>query len=225
MSIEGRLICFEGLDGSGKETQTKLLEKRLREHGVKVLRVEFPNYSNKYSVFAKEYLSGKFDEKFINPYIVSTFFSLDRFGEYHDCIRDYLNEGYIIICDRYVYSNLIYQGSRIKNYKERLEFFDWVLNFEYNICNLPKADIVFFLDCSIETSLKIVKSRFEGNSNTDIHEKDEEFLRKCYENCKYVAEKYNLFSVKCDFDGKLLPIEKINDIIYKHILKKFNFGV
>ena len=104
----GKILAFEGLDGSGKETQTKLLEKRLRDEGIKVVRIEFPNYENKYSLFVKEYLNGKFG-KDVDPYVVSVFFSLDRFAIYKSKIKNYLDDGYVVICDRYVYSNLIYQ--------------------------------------------------------------------------------------------------------------------
>ncbi len=66
------IIVFEGLDGSGKETQTKLIEKRLNDIGLKTIRIEFPNYCNKYSLFVKEYLNGDFGNN-LNPYLISTF--------------------------------------------------------------------------------------------------------------------------------------------------------
>lgn len=215
---KGMILAFEGLDGSGKETQTKLLEKRLRDDGVKVLRIDFPNYQSKYSLFVKEYLNGKFDKN-INPYVISSFFALDRLGLYETKMRTYLNEGYVIICDRYVYSNLIYQGCKFDNLEEREKFFEWVLDFEYNMCSLPKEEVTFFMDVPIKISLEIIKSRGEK----DIYEKDKEFLIKSYENCKYVAEKYNLVHIKCCSSGKLLSIEEINDQIYKSVLKVLKF--
>ena len=217
---KGMILAFEGLDGSGKETQTKLLEKRLKDIGIKVLRIEFPNYENEYSLFVKEYLKGKF-EKNMNPYVVSVFFSLDRLGLYETIMKKYLNERYVILCDRYVYSNLIYQGSKIEDLHEREKFFNWVLDFEYNMCGLLKEKITFFMDIPINISLDIVKSRGEK----DVHEEDEEFLRKCYENCKYIAEKYNLVHINCFSNGKLLSVEEINDCIYEYVLKILNFGV
>ena len=100
-------------------------------------------------------------------------------------------------------------------------FFNWVLDFEYNMCGLLKEKITFFIDIPINISLDIVKSRGEK----DVHEEDEEFLRKCYENCKYIAEKYNLVHINCFSNGKLLSVEEINDCIYEYVLKILNFGV
>lgn len=215
---KGMILAFEGLDGSGKETQTKFLEKRLKEDGFKVLRVDFPNYQSEYSLFVKEYLKGNFSKN-INPYVVSSFFALDRLGLYETKIKAYLNDGYVIICDRYVYSNLIYQGCKFDDLKEREKFFEWVLNFEYNMCSLPKEEVTFFMDVPIEISLEIIKHRGEN----DIYESDKEFLIKSYENCKYVAEKYNLVHIKCCPYGKLLSVDEIHNEIYNHVLKILSY--
>ena len=211
---KGMIIVFEGLDGSGKETQSKLLEKRLNSIGIKATRMEFPDYNNKYSLFVKEYLKGDFG-KCVDPYVVSMFFALDRFGMYKKVMSKYLEEGYIIICDRYVYSNLIYQGSKIKNQESRNEFFNWVLDFEYNKCGLEKEEITFFMDVPIDISLDILKQREEK----DIHEEDEEFLRECYKNCKYIVSKYNLVNVDCSSNSKLRSIDEISDYLYDHVIK------
>lgn len=210
---KGLLFSFEGLDGSGKETQTLLLEKRLRDNGLRVLRFEFPSYNTDYSVFVKKYLGGEFKEN-INPYVVATFFSLDRFGVYKTLMENYLNEGYIILCDRYVYSNLIYQGSRILNFEKRKEFFEWILKFEYEMCNLPREEITFLMDVPIDISLGFIRER----KKRDIYEEDENFLRACHDNLNYIAQNYNLFPVKCFSKERLLSIGEINDIIYFKIL-------
>lgn len=216
--MRGKVIAFEGLDGSGKETQTKLLEKRLNDDGIKSIRINFPNYQSEYSLFIKDYLNGKFGKN-ISPYIASIFFSLDRFGIYETKVKKYLNEGYVVICDRYVYSNLIYHGSKIGNLREREEFFNWLLDFEYKKCNLPKEEITFFMDIPIDISLGLIKSR----DKDDIHERDEKFLRRCYENCKYVAKKYNFLHIECFKLGRLLSINEINDMIYYCVLKILNY--
>ncbi len=148
------IIVFEGLDGSGKETQTKLIEKRLNDIGLKTIRIEFPNYCNKYSLFVKEYLNGDFGNN-LNPYLISTFFGLDRFGVYKREMSGYIDEGYFILCDRYIYSNLIYQGSLIDNEDDRDKFFKWVLEFEYDICGLPKENMTFFMNLSLDINLDI----------------------------------------------------------------------
>lgn len=209
----GLIFAFEGLDGSGKETHTLMLERRLKEDGFKVLRVDFPSYNTEYSVFVKKYLNGEFKGE-ISPFVVSMFFSLDRLGVYKTLMEDYLEKGYIILCDRYVYSNLIYQGAKVKDHKKRDELFEWILNFEYVMCSLPREEITFFLDIPIDISLGFIKER----STRDIYEKDEKFLRECYENLNFVGDKYNLFRVRCFQDNRLLSINEINDLMYFKII-------
>lgn len=209
------IIVFEGLDGSGKETQTKLIEKRLNDIGIKTVRIGFPNYSNKYSIFVKEYLNGNFGSN-LNPYLISTFFGLDRFGVYKNEMIRYIKQGYIIVCDRYIYSNLIYQGSLINNVEDRNKFFEWVLYFEYGICGLPKEDMTFFMDLSIDINLDIIKKR----CNKDIYEKDYDFMIKCYKTAKHLRDKYNFINIKCDDGENLFSISDINENIYNRILDK-----
>ena len=214
---QGIIIAFEGLDGSGKETQSRLLEKRLNNNGIKTIRMEFPEYFNKYSIFVKEYLKGDYGNE-VDPYLVSMFFALDRFGIYKKKISKYLNEGYVILCDRYVYSNLIYQGSRFNDLKSRNDFFKWILDFEYNKCGLQKEDITFFMDVPVDISLNILESR----TQKDINEQNKEFLRECYENSKYIVDKYNLANVNCLQNNKLLSVEEINNYLFDYIIKYLN---
>lgn len=213
------LIAFEGLDGSGKETQTKLLEKRLNDSNIKAIRFEFPNYGSKYSIFVEEYLKGEFGDK-LNPYLVSTFFGLERFGIYMKDIKGYIDERYVVICDRYIYSNLIYQGSLIDNIVEKDKLFNWILDFEYNICSLPKEDMVIFMDLTLDINLNILNSR----NNKDIYEENYNFLRKCHDNAKYISNKYGFKNVKCDNGKELYSIECINDKIYSMVLDKLKCG-
>ena len=76
----------------------------------------------------------------------------------------YIDEGYFILCDRYIYSNLIYQGSLIDNEDDRDKFFKWVLEFEYDICGLPKENMTFFMNLSLDINLDMIKKR----NNKDI---------------------------------------------------------
>ncbi len=212
------IIVFEGLDGSGKETQTKLIEKRLNDIGLKTIRIEFPNYCNKYSLFVKEYLNGDFGNN-LNPYLISTFFGLDRFGVYKREMSRYIDEGYFILCDRYIYSNLIYQGSLIDNEDDRDKFFKWVLEFEYDICGLPKENMTFFMNLSLDINLDMIKKR----NNKDIYEKDYDFIIKCYKTAQYVCSMYDFINIECDDGKSLFSIQSINEKIYSKILNKIGY--
>ena len=116
----GILIAIDGVDASGKQTQTELLKKRLENNELKIKSVSFPAYDNPSSTLVKMYLNGEFGDKpsDVNAYATSTFFAADRFATYKtDWGKDYEN-GTLILADRYVSSNLIHQASKIENQEE-----------------------------------------------------------------------------------------------------------
>ena len=81
---KGRLLVIEGLDGSGKATQAKLLASYLAESGCKVMEITFPDYESDSSALVKMYLSGQFGDKpdDVNPYAASSFYAVDRYASY-----------------------------------------------------------------------------------------------------------------------------------------------
>src|SRR5699024_1343079 len=124
----GILIAIDGVDASGKQTQTQLLIKRLKDEGKDVRGVSFPAYDNQSSTLVKMYLNGDFGKnpEDVNVYATSTLFDADRFATYRtDWGNDY-NSGKIIIADRYVSSNLIHQASKIADEKEKEKFLVWL---------------------------------------------------------------------------------------------------
>ena len=80
----GKIIVIEGLDGSGKATQTKLLFEKLQSRGANVRRLEFPNYDSPSSALVKMYLGGEFGSKpeDVNAYAASAFYAVDRIAGY-----------------------------------------------------------------------------------------------------------------------------------------------
>ena len=138
--------------------------------------------------------------------------------EYEDF---YLNGG-IIIADRYVTSNMVHQGCKIKDVEKKEEYLDWLLDFEYNIFKIPKPDKVFFLDIDPEVSKALIKNRdnkFTNESKKDIHESDYEYLMSAYENVNFLVDKYGFDRIECVKENSLKSIEEINDILYKKITK------
>ena len=80
----GKLIVIEGLDGSGKATQSKLLYQALMDKGIKTEKVSFPDYESQSSALVKMYLAGQFGQKpgDVNAYAASAFFTVDRFASF-----------------------------------------------------------------------------------------------------------------------------------------------
>ena len=177
----GKIIVVESnTDGAGKQTQTEEIYKYLKEKGEKVVKFSFPNYNSDSSYFVKKYLNGEFgdDAKNINAYIASTFFAVDRYLTYIKEIKKYYDEDYYILMDRYVTSNIIYQAAKMENKNKIDEFINWNKELEYNKYNLPKPNYVIFLYMDLKESEKLRKNRKAKLEGKDIHEQNDEYLKK-----------------------------------------------
>lgn len=215
----GMLFAIEGVDGSGKQTQTENLYKRLIGEGKKVTKISFPDYESESSYAVRQYLAGEFGKNAndVNAKVASTFFALDRYVSYKTKWEKLYKGGEIIIADRYVTSNMIHQASKIDSYTEKDEFLDWVSEYEYEFYGLPVPEKVIFLDVPPEVAKKISegrKNKITGGEVQDIHESDREHIKKSYESAKYVAGKFGWHIVNCAPDGVMRSIEDIADEIY-----------
>lgn len=215
------LVVIEGVDGSGKQTQSQMLAKKL-ESSFNVRRLTFPNYESETSSLVKMYLGGKFGEKAesVNAYAASSFYAVDRIGSYlSDWKKDYEN-GSLIICDRYTTSNAVHQAGKLDG-KERDIYLDWLFDYEYNLIGLPKPDLVLFLDVSPDVTRSLTANRnnkITGGAQKDIHESNDDFIKRSYENAIYVAEKYGWTVVDCVKDGKMRAPEDICGEIYNLVM-------
>ena len=225
---KGILIVVEGLDGSGKETQTSILYERLLKEGLKVKKIEFPRYDSQSSALIKMYLSGEFGEKAedVSPYVASTFYAVDRYASYKQEWENFHEKGGVIIADRYTTSNMIHQAGKIKDVGERQEFLDWLWDLEFYKYKLPQPDVVFFLDVGIKNNQKLMEGRtnkFSGQSAKDIHEKDIRHLQESYVNALDLADRYNWHRIDCVKGNQLRTIEDINAEVFAAAHKKI-FG-
>ena len=229
---KGFLIVIEGIDSSGKETQANLLYESMKNAGRKVRKVEFPDYKSDSSALVKMYLKGDFgkDPEKVNPYAASIFFAADRFASYNTDWRSIYEDGGIIICDRYITSNMIYQAAKFDIYKDREYFLDWLADLEFKKLKLPVPDVVIFLNISPTQCSHLIRDRankITGGHKKDIHENDKDYLKKTYETALLVAKKYKWEIINCVEEEALMPIEDINNLIktqITEILKKAGFG-
>jgi dTMP kinase len=223
----GILIAIDGVDASGKQTQTELLLKRLKDNGQNVKMVSFPAYDKPSSTLVKMYLNGDFGKKpsDVNAYATSVLFASDRFATYRtDWGKDY-NEGTIILADRYVSSNLIHQASKIENSAEKDKFLVWLDDLEHNIFSLPRPNVTVFLDMPPEYGAKLMRDRAnkaDGTDKKDIHESDFSYLETSYKNAMLVAEKFGWKRIPCVENGRIRSVDEIHNDIYstvKELLK------
>ena len=215
----GKLIVIEGTDASGKETQTNKLFLRLNAMGKNVRTISFPNYNSPACEPVKMYLSGKFgtDANAVNPYPVSTMYAIDRYASYKmDWEKNYKDDC-IIVTDRYVTSNMIHQCAKLSDTSEKLEYLRWLVDLEYDKNKIPVPDMVIFLNMPPKDALSLMRGR-ESKFAKDIHESNELFLKKSYDNACYVAQLYKWKEIKCvDENGNLRTIEDISEEIYRLI--------
>lgn len=225
---KGKLIIIEsGSDGSGKATQSEILYKKLKSEGKKVVKITFPNYESDSSAIVKMYLNGEFGKnpEDVDPYIASTFFTIDRYASFKTEWEKYYEDGYLIISDRYTTSNMVHQGAKMESLKEVDKYVEWLYDYEYNFYKLPKPDYVLFLDVPTEVSFKLIENRenkIDGTDEKDIHESNKEYLKKSYETSKYIADKYKWEIIDCVSYGKMKSIESIAEEIDLRLEKILN---
>ena len=212
----GKLIVFEGTDGSGKSTQFSLLTKRLQAEQVEFRTMVFPQYSEPSSALIRMYLGGEFGTKpsEVNAYAASTFYAVDRYASYQKVWKTYYRQGGLILSDRYTTSNAVHQASK-EPPERREEFFRWLQDFEYNRLELPRPDIVIYLDVPTELTGEMLRKR-ENRTHThaDIHEQNMDYLRQCRAVGMDAATHYGWTVIHCARNGKMRSIEEIHQEIY-----------
>lgn len=221
----GKLIVIEGVDSSGKETQTKKLYERLKYEGNNVIKVEYPNYNSKSSTLVKMYLNGEFGNKpeDVNSFAASTFYAVDRYASFVKEWKEFYENGGVIIADRYTTSNMLHQAYKIDNINEREKFIDWIWDLEFKKMGLPIPDEVIFLNMPPEVSRKLMKNRLNkitGETKKDIHESDDEHINKAYNDACWVANKYNWNEVKCSENNEPRKIDDIHEEIFNIVNNK-----
>lgn len=195
----GRLLVLEGLDGSGKSTQTERLRQALLAAGETVRQIKLPDYDAPSSTLVRQYLAGDFgnDPSAVNAYATSSFYAVDRVASFLlDWKKDY-DAGSLILADRYTTSNPIYQMTKLPK-AEWDAYLAWVDDYEYDKLELPRPDRVIFLDMPVEVSQKMMTRRYEGDeAKKDVHESNVQFLNACREAALYTAERWNWSVCRC----------------------------
>lgn len=213
--MEKKLIVIEGLDGSGKNTQTQLLHNAIKDSII----IDYPNYHNRSSELVKMYLDGEIDEDpfNVNPYLASTFYACDRGITLNDWIDNY-NNGKTIIANRYIGSNIIHQMVKLPE-KEWNDFIDWCIDIECNKFKLPYPTKTFYLKVSRNISEELLKKRYTVNgvydeTKKDIHEKNSQYLEKCMKSAMFASYRLRWEMIECD-DGNIIytPEEIHNKIM------------
>ena len=214
----GKFIAIDGLDGSGKGTQSELLVKRLGSEGKRVRVLSFPVYESDSSIFVRMYLEGKLGSKpsDTNAYAASMFFAADRYVSYKtDWKKDIDDPDTIVVANRYTTANAVHQLSKLP--KDEWEgFLAWLWDFEFNKLGLPEPDLVLYLELPPKLSLSLVRSRSDSTGQKmDIHELDTAYMDKCYEAALYSCRSLGWKQIKCYNGDVIRTREDIAEEIYK----------
>jgi len=234
--MKGKFIVFEGLDGSGKATQTRLLTEHLRRQGFEIEKIDFPQHGTKSSGMVDNYLTGRYGTaEQVGPWRGSIFYAVDRYDASFK-IKQWLSSGKIVIADRYLASNMGHQGGKIKDEEQRKKYFEWLYELEYSLFKIPKPDITFILKTSPELSLKMAnditdktkketrKSYLGDDKKQDIHEKDKLHQEATLQSYLQAAKEFpNEFKIiECVENNQLLPSLKIHETIWKIIKQEIS---
>ena len=219
-------VVIEGLDGSGKSTQLKMLREYLDRRNVPFKYLHFPRLEEGvYGQLIARFLRGEMGRNDqVDPYLVALLFAGDR-TDASQLIREWLGEGYLVIADRYVYSNIAFQCAKLTSAKERNRLRDWILEFEFSHNKLPKPDVNLYLNVPFEFTREQLKNTRDGDDRSylkgerDIHEENLDFqeqVRQVYLSLTDHVE--DLKIIQCmDPEGRMLSPGAISDLIVKQI--------
>ncbi len=220
--LPGVFIVLEGADGSGKGTQFKILAERLRAAGHEVEIFDFPRYDKESSHFVKQYLNGAYGPATsVSPYVASMFFALDRY-EAGPEIAQALEQGKIVLSNRYVGSNMAHQGAKFSKSAERRGFFMWADNLEYEVLGIPRPTRNLFLKVPAEISFELIKGKARRSytaESHDEHEADINHLRQsvaAYELLCVLFPK-DFKAINCVKAGRIRSIPEISDMIWREL--------
>ncbi len=212
----GRLIVLDGLDGSGKETQTRYLLSAMQAQGLDVRMISFPVYESLGATFVKEYLGGRFgqDPSAVGAYAASSFFAMDRYYSYRtDWGEFYQRENAVVLANRYTSANAVHQLSKLP-YDEWDAFLEWLWDYEFGKLGLPAPDRVFYLELKPEISRRMIASRSAQTGRAqDIHEKDATHLERSYEAALYAGQRLGWDRICCYEGTEMRTRQQIHDEI------------
>lgn len=206
-----RIIAIEGIDGSGKGVQYRLLSDELRKLGYTVATRDFPAYDSFFGREIGKLLSGaegtRADE--VDGKSMALWFALDRFESFRDYVDGAAD---ILILNRYVLSNAVYQSIRDVDLGKP-DIADWVFDVEYNHLGLPRPDVnLVFSIAPAEAEANVCKKGFRDYVGTgrDVYESSHNIqARAMAQYLAYAARYDDIAVIPCMEEGRLLPVEAI----------------
>ena len=224
--MKGKLIIIEGTDCSGKETQCKRLVNRLADDGIRVFTMPFPRYDTPTGKIIGGPFLGKpsisesyFDDPTQVPgEVASLYYAADRLYNIEP-IKEALNNGVNVILDRYIVSNMAFQGGKFMDKEKRHKMFKFIETLEYDLLGLPKEDATVFLYMPYEQACILKSKREEVPDKVEI---DEDYLKNAENTYLELANMYDFIKIDCTNGNEIRSIEDINEELYKKVKEILN---
>lgn len=218
MQFPGKIIVIEGMDGAGKATQAQLLIERCLKEGIQTATFDFPQYeTSTFGEMVGAYLRGEFGEATeLNPYLVSLLYAGDRF-EARQSIVEALKNHRLVILNRYTTANSGFQRGKFHTLDERRSYQRWLIHVEHEIFQIPREDLVIYLDVRPEEGQRLVQTKdsrgYLGEQKADQHEKNLDFLNSAYLSFQEMLNDNNHWHrIACLEYGQTGPIRSRQDI-------------
>lgn len=213
------LVAIEGIDGSGKGTQAQRLREALDAAGVQTALLSFPRYGQtRFGRAIGEFLNGKFGQlDQVHPQLASLLFAGDRF-ESAAVIDDAMDSSDIVICDRYVASNIAHQAAKLEG-AERVDLIAWIQSVEFEVYSLPRPDLTLLLDLPAATAQQLISrkaTRTYTDKAADLQEADGDYLdrvRNVYR--ELCSQETNWRRVEIESNGQLRKIDEVASEIFE----------
>lgn len=210
----GLFVSFEGGDGSGKGTQTRLTKDWLTEEGYDVTLESFPRYGNPVARPIENFLNGNYGQ--LHPEVASVLYSLDRLKASDDIRRVLARKSGILLADRFTNSNLGHNGSKLDTEEERLAFFEQQRTFEYDTLGVPRPDHTFILMVPPHVAQLNVDKKAARSYTTkkrDIHEADAQHLARTFDTYTLLAATYpSEFTLVNSMEADTATMRSMDDI-------------
>jgi dTMP kinase len=215
--MSGKLIVFEGTDGSGKATQARLLCEHLQRENRAYQEITFPRYGNPFAEPARLYLDGALGRHpdDVSAYAASTLYAVDRYASYKQDWGAFYEAGGLIVADRYTTSNAVHQASKLPE-GERAEFLRWLFDLEYHKLGLPEPDMVLYLDMPTKITETMMRRReSQTDTHADIHERDEAYLANCRAAAQEIVKSCGWHVIPCARGDAPRTVEEIHDDVWQ----------
>ena len=220
-----KFFVIEGIDGSGKSTQVKLLMQYLEDHYIPYKYLHFPRTDAPvYGDLIARFLRGDFGSiQHVDPYLVALLYAGDRMDAAQQ-IQWWMEGGNFVVLDRYVYSNIAFQCAKISDEGKRKELRDWIMHLEFDYHHIPRPDLNLFLDVPFDfirnnlSAARAGEDRDYLQGGKDIHEDDLGFQQRVREMYLWQGKENNDFRlIDCmDKEGGMKPPE----VIFGEILRE-----